>query len=99
MRPAGAVFQKGGAARRCLEIVGETATTTMLKLPPMITNAKIGKVFHEMWPDYREEEVIRKDNDAFMARPSSVLEVFLSNRGGFLLFVSPLMRYVRGADG
>ena len=53
----------------------------------------------EMWPDYQEEDVISKDNDVFMERPSSVLEAFLSNRSGFLLFVSPSMRYVRRAGG
>ena len=60
---------------------------------------KSEKYFMDIRPGYQEEEVIRKDNDAFMARASSVLEVFLSNRSGFLLFVSRLMRYVRGAGG
>jgi hypothetical protein len=52
---------------------------------------KAEKYFREMWPDYQEEQLLRKDNNAFMAQQSSVLEVFLSNRRGFLLFVSPLM--------
>lgn len=60
---------------------------------------KAEKYFREIWPDYQEEQLFRKDNDAFMAQQSSVLEVFLSNRRGFLLFVSLLMRYASGSGG
>jgi hypothetical protein len=45
----------------------------MLKLAPSWTNAKSGKVFQEVWPDYQEEELLRKDNGSFMARLYSVL--------------------------